>query len=80
VTDDSEARAALWRAQLQRRVAYQAALYQQLRGDPAAWQRLMEDWQPLILLSAEAQEAPVRPEDDPGFDPLHISDQVNVGT
>jgi hypothetical protein len=76
--DDSEARAALWREQRQRRVQYQAALLAALRGDTAAWTAFWQLWLPLIDWTVERAEPPVPVEDE--LDPLGISDQVNVGT
>lgn len=74
-----EARAALWRAQVQRRAAFQTELWASLAGDPAAAQRMHDAWAPIVLWSAERDEPDVEPEDDPGFDPLKISNTVNVG-
>ena len=76
---DEEARAALWRAQVQRRAAFQAELWASLAGDPVAAQRLRDNYQAILLWSAERDEPPLDPEDDPSFDPLGISDTVNVG-
>jgi hypothetical protein len=77
---DEEARAALWREQQRRRVAYQQALWASLAGDPAAAAALRLAWEPILAWQLEREEPDVDPEDDPGFDPLGISDQVNVGT
>lgn len=75
-----QARAELWRAQAQRRVQFQSWLYTSaLAGDPAAGAAVWDEWYPVIAWLAE-RETWVEPEDDPGFDPLGISDTVNVGT
>lgn len=75
-----EQRAALWRAQVSRRVAFQAQLWTSLAGDPAATEELYAAWWPLIEYLSESQMPTVDPEDDPEFDPMGISDTVNVGT
>lgn len=73
---DELRRAELWQEQQGRRVAFQSELWASLAGDPDAYWQLVRDWSPLI--STDVQWTP--PEDDPGFDPLGISDSVNVGT
>jgi hypothetical protein len=74
-----DARAALWRAQVERRAAFQTELWASLAGDPIAAQRMHDAWEPLVTWLLERDEPDVEPEDDPGFDPLKISDTVNVG-
>jgi hypothetical protein len=78
---DEEARAQLWRDQARRRVAYQEALwYGTLAGDPVALTQLHAAWAPVELWLLERQEPELLPEDDPSFDPLGLSDSLNVGT
>lgn len=76
---DEEARAALWRTQAQRRVAYQAQLWASLAGSPAAAAQFWANWRALIEWVAEGNEPTVDPCDDADVDPLGISDSVNVG-
>jgi hypothetical protein len=77
MASDDETRAALWREQQQRRVAYQSQLYKSLAGDPAAWSAFHDRWAPLIEWLGERDQPTVSPEEE--FDPLGISEQVNVG-
>ena len=74
-----EARAALWRAQVQRRAAYQTQLWASLAGSPEATAQLYANWRAVIEWMAEGNEPAVDPCDDPDVDPLGISDTVNVG-
>jgi hypothetical protein len=78
--NDEEARAQLWRAQQARRVAFQLALWNgPLAGSPAALARVNAAYKPLVDWLTDRE----RPDDDPTdeltFDPLGISDSVNVG-
>jgi hypothetical protein len=75
--NDDEQRAALWREQQRHRLAYQAQLWHDLRGDPVAAQKLHEDWLPIEAWLMERQEPELDPEVE--FDPLGISDTVNTG-
>lgn len=77
---DDEARAALWRDQQRRRVAFQTQLYQQLAGNPAAATALRESWEPIEAWLLERQAPDWLGSQDPDVDPLGLSDQVNVGT
>ena len=78
---DEEARAALWREQGQRRVAFQTELWTvSLAGDPVAAANVRGAWAAIELWLIERDEPEIEPEDDPTFDPLGISDSVNVGT
>jgi len=78
---DELARAQLWRDQAHRRLAFQSNLwFGQLAGDPAAAARLRANYLAVELWLLEGQEPETAPEDDPMFDPLGISDSVNVGT
>lgn len=79
MSNDDEQRAALWRDQQRRRVAFQTELWQSLAGDPAATQQLHDDWRAIELWLLERDEPVYDPDDDPFFDPLGISDSVNVG-
>ena len=75
------ARAELWRAQAQRRLAFQSWLwFSALAGDAAARYALAQRWAAIVLWLAESQLQETDPCDDPSFDPLHIADSVNVGT
>lgn len=74
-----EARAALWRAQVQRRAAFQTQLWASLAGAPAAYAQFWANWRALLDWIAEGNEPGVDPADDPDVDPLKISDSVNVG-
>lgn len=73
---DDETRAALWRQHMRSRAQYQAQLRQQLAGSPAAAAALRARWQPVIDYMSELYA----PEEsaDLAFDPLGLSDQVNV--
>jgi hypothetical protein len=75
---EEEYRAALWRAQTSRRVAYQTGLWNALAGSPAAYVALMAAWMPVIEWLAESAEPGTDPEDDYGQAPW-LSDTVNVG-
>jgi hypothetical protein len=75
-----EARAQLWRDQQARRVAYQTRLWWSLAGSPTAAAQLRKDWDPVVQWLLERDQPQFDPQDDPGFDPLGISDSVNVGT
>lgn len=77
---DEERRAALWREQVARRVAFQTALWTSLAGSPVAYRAFLDNWLPLIEWLAERDEPEVEPEDDYELDPLRISETVNVGT
>jgi hypothetical protein len=77
MAQDDETRAALWREQQQRRVAFQAKLYAGLAGDPAAHAAFRERWKPLILFLGEREQPAISAQEE--FDPLGISDWVNVG-
>jgi hypothetical protein len=75
---DDEARAALWREQQRRLLAYQAELWHSLAGSAAARQALMDAWGPIIAWQLEREEPDLGPEDYPLFDPYGLSEQVNV--
>ena len=79
VLSDDEQRAALWRLQQQRRLLYQQQIAAQLAGSALAMNDLRRDWRPLELYLLERSEPPLPPSEDPYFDPLGLSDQVNVG-
>jgi hypothetical protein len=74
---EEEYRAALWRDQQARRVAYQQGLWYALAGSASAHAQLMAAWQPVIDWLAES-ENPIDPDDDP-VDPFGMSGTVNVG-
>ena len=76
---DEEARAALWREQVARRVAFQTGLWGRLAGSPQAYAAFLARWEAVILWLTERQEPIVDPEDDYEHDPLQLSEQVNVG-
>lgn len=78
---DEERRAQLWQDQAARRVQFQTSLwFGQMAGDPSAAARVRASYQALLDAELEARMPDYDPEDDPGFDPLGISDSVNVGT
>lgn len=77
---DEQARAQLWRDQARRRVGFQQALwFGVLAGDPAAAMRVRLAYEAIVLWLLERDQPPLDPDEDPEFDPLGISDSVNVG-
>lgn len=74
-----ELRADLWRAQVERRAAFQRELWASLAAPSGPRDQQWANWAAYLEWRQEMNLPAVDPCDDPDVDPLGISDTVNVG-